>query len=191
VDNAGRPWNISACHSHCLDLSGQAWIDPPRSLNPRVQGSSPWGRTTKSPCQSPFPSLDEFVFRHHPARFTSRFTFCQTISAANSRGLVALIRDNGFVMTLETLRERRAEVLEIARRRGAKAVWVFGSVARGEATPASDIDFLVEFEPGRSLLDQVHLIDELGSLLGTPVEVVAKGGLLERDHHILAEAVPL
>ncbi|MEW6471498.1 MAG: nucleotidyltransferase domain-containing protein [Actinomycetota bacterium] len=48
-------------------------------------------------------------------------------------------------MTLETLRERRAEVLEVARCRGAKAVWVFGSVARGEATPASDIDFLVEF----------------------------------------------
>jgi uncharacterized protein len=117
--------------------------------------------------------------------------FAEAISAANSRGLVALLRDNGFVMTLETLRERRAEVLEVARRRGAKAVWVFGSVARGEATPASDIDFLVEFEPGRSLLDQVHLIDELGSLLGTPVEVVAKGGLLERDHHILAEAVPL
>ena len=104
---------------------------------------------------------------------------------------MSLLRDNGFVMTLETLREGRAEVLEVARRRGAKAVWVFGSVARGEATPASDIDFLVEFEAGRSLLDQVHLIDELGSPLGTPVEVVAKGGLLERDHHILAEAVPL
>jgi predicted nucleotidyltransferase len=95
------------------------------------------------------------------------------------------------VLTLEAVRERRAEVLEIARRRGVRAVWVFGSVARGEATAGSDVDFLVEFEPGRSLLDQVHLIDELGSLLGTRVDVVARGGLLDRDHHILAEAVPL
>lgn len=95
------------------------------------------------------------------------------------------------MVTLETLRERRDEVLEIARRRGARTVWVFGSVARGEASPGSDVDFLVEFEPGRSLLDQVHMIDELGLLLGTRVDVVAKGGLLDRDHHILAEAVPL
>jgi predicted nucleotidyltransferase len=62
---------------------------------------------------------------------------------------------------------------------------------RGDATPDSDVDFLVEFEPGRSLLDQAHLIDELAALLGTRIEVVAKGGLLERDHHILVEAVPL
>jgi predicted nucleotidyltransferase len=95
------------------------------------------------------------------------------------------------VVTLETLRAQRAAVLEIAHRRGARAVWVVGSVARGQATPASDVDFLVEFEPGRSLLDQVHLVDELAALLGTRVEVIAKGGLLERDQDILAEAVPL
>ena len=95
------------------------------------------------------------------------------------------------MVALETLRERRDELLEVAQRRGGKAVWVFGSVARGEATPASDIDFLVEFEPGRSLLDQVHLMDELGFLLGARVDVIAKGGLLERDGDILAEAVRL
>ena len=94
-------------------------------------------------------------------------------------------------MTLETLRQRRAELLELAQRRGARAVWVFGSVARGESTPSSDVDFLVDFEPGRSLLDQVHLIDEFGALLGIRVDVVARGGLLDRDDHILAEAVPL
>jgi uncharacterized protein len=94
-------------------------------------------------------------------------------------------------ITLDALRERRDELLEVARRRGAHTVWVFGSVARGDAAPSSDVDFLVEFEPGRSLLDQVHLIDELGALLGTRVDVVARGGLLERDHHIVAEAVPL
>jgi hypothetical protein len=66
--------------------------------------------------------------------------------------------------------------LEVARRHGATAVWVFGSVARGDATPPSDVDFLVEFEPGRSLLDQVHLIDEFSAILGTRVDVVARGG---------------
>ena len=58
-------------------------------------------------------------------------------------------------------------------------------------SPNSDVDFLVEFEPGRSLLDQAHMIDELGLLLGTRVDFVAKSGLLDRDNHILAEAIPL
>lgn len=94
-------------------------------------------------------------------------------------------------ITLDTLRRRRHELLEVARRRGAKELWVIGSVARGDAGPSSDVDFLVEFEPGRSLLDQVHLIDELAAVLGTRVDVVARGGLLERDRHIVEEAVAL
>lgn len=96
-----------------------------------------------------------------------------------------------MVITLDALRARRDELLAVARRHGATAVWVIGSVARGDAGPSSDIDFLVEFEPGRSLFDQVHLIDELGAVLGIRVDVVARGGLLERDQHIVAEAVPL
>lgn len=67
---------------------------------------------------------------------------------------------------------------------------VFGSVARGEATEASDVDLLVQFGPGRSLLDQVHLIADLEALLHRRVDVVAEGGLQPRDGHILAEAVP-
>jgi len=55
----------------------------------------------------------------------------------------------------------------------------------------SDVDFLVEFGPERSLLDQVHLIADLEQLLGARVDVVAEGGLLDRDTHILAEAVAL
>lgn len=92
---------------------------------------------------------------------------------------------------LAELRRRRAEVLAAARRRGAHSVRVFGSVARGEATDNSDIDLLVAFDADRSLFDQVHLIDDLEQLLGRRVDVVAEGGLLERDGHILAEAVPL
>lgn len=93
--------------------------------------------------------------------------------------------------TLQDLRRVRAAVLEAATRRGARRVRVFGSVARGDDTDSSDIDLLVEFEPGRSLLDQVHLIDDLQLLLGRRVDVVAEGGLLPRDAHIHAEAVPL
>jgi predicted nucleotidyltransferase len=93
--------------------------------------------------------------------------------------------------SLEELRRRREDIAAVARRRGVTTVYVFGSVARGDAEDDSDIDLLVEFEPGRSLLDQVHLIDELSQLLEVPVDVVARGGLLDRDAHILDEAVPL
>lgn len=93
--------------------------------------------------------------------------------------------------TLQDLQRVRHSILEAAARRGARRVRVFGSIARGDATDSSDVDVLVEFEPGRSLLDQVHLVDDLQELLGRPVDVVAEGGLLPRDSHILAEAVPL
>ncbi|MGQ0572584.1 MAG: nucleotidyltransferase family protein [Pseudonocardia sp.] len=94
-------------------------------------------------------------------------------------------------MGLTELRRMRSEIVAAARRRGAHSVRVFGSVARGEATDGSDVDLLVAFEAGRSLFDQVHLIDDLELLIGRRVDVVAEGGLLERDGHILAEAVPL
>lgn len=70
--------------------------------------------------------------------------------------------------------------MEAARRNGATAVWVFGSVARGDAQPGSDIDLLVELEPGRSLLDLAGLHLELCDLLDLPVDVGA--GLAERAH---------
>jgi predicted nucleotidyltransferase len=98
---------------------------------------------------------------------------------------------NGMSIALEALRLRREEILEVARRHGGRAVWVVGSVARGDATSSSDVDFLIEFEPERSLFDQVHLIDELSTVLGTRVDVIARGGLLDRDQHLLDEAVPL
>jgi predicted nucleotidyltransferase len=69
---------------------------------------------------------------------------------------------------------------------------VFGSVARGEAASTSDVDFLVEMEPGRSLLDLVALWQALGDMLGGEVDVLSEGGLSPhlRDR-ILSEAVPL
>lgn len=85
----------------------------------------------------------------------------------------------------------RARILEIAKRHRARAIRVFGSVARGEAGERSDIDFLVDFEQGSSLFDLLHLTEELRDLLGHPVDVLSVGGLKERDDRILAEAVDL
>lgn len=89
------------------------------------------------------------------------------------------------------LSERRDEMLETAARHHARNVRVFGSVARGEETDASDIDLLVDMDPGRSLLDQVRLRRAMSELLGVEVDVVTTGGLLQRDRSILDDAVPL
>jgi len=95
------------------------------------------------------------------------------------------------VTTLDIVREQRDEILEAARRRRASRVRVFGSVARGEARPDSDVDFLVDFEPDASLLDQVGLIQDLQELLGVGVDVVSTGGLRPRHDPIREEAVDL
>ncbi len=94
-------------------------------------------------------------------------------------------------MTLEELlHEKREEILRIAARHGARNVRVFGSMVRGEANQASDIDFLVEMEPGRSLLDLGGLQVELESLLGRCVDVVTVRGLKARIRdRVLREAV--
>ena len=97
------------------------------------------------------------------------------------------------MVTLRMLREeKRDAVLDVARRYGAANVRVFGSVARGEATLESDVDLLVEWEPGRSLLDHAGLVLDLQDLLGAPVEVGTERSLhwYVRER-ILAEAVPL
>ncbi|MBZ0169773.1 nucleotidyltransferase [Candidatus Methylomirabilis lanthanidiphila] len=81
-------------------------------------------------------------------------------------------------MTLEQLlKDERDAILRIAVRHGAYNIRVFGSAARGEALEDSDIDLLVEFEPGRSLLDHTALVLELEELLGRKVDVVTEKGL--------------
>jgi predicted nucleotidyltransferase len=96
-------------------------------------------------------------------------------------------------MEIEKLLEsRREQILTLARNNGAYDVRVFGSVARGEARPDSDIDFLVKLEAGRSLLDLARLLRELQALLGIPVDVVTEAGLCPRIRpQVLKEARPL
>ena len=92
----------------------------------------------------------------------------------------------------ELLAERRAEILAIAAQYGARDIRVFGSVARGDADESSDIDFLVDLQPDRSLFDLGGLITDLTALLGRPVDVVTPRGLKERIRdRVLAEAVPV
>ena len=92
----------------------------------------------------------------------------------------------------EILREKRDDILRIAARHGASNVRVFGSVARGEAGAQSDVDFLVELERGRSLLDHAALMIDLESLLGRRVDVATERGLKPQIRaYILQEAVRL
>jgi uncharacterized protein len=92
----------------------------------------------------------------------------------------------------ELLLPYREEILRIAAQHGAYHVRVFGSVARGEARSDSDVDFLVEIEPQRTLLDQIALIQSLEELLGRKVDVAEPEALHERiRERVLNEAVAL
>jgi hypothetical protein len=92
----------------------------------------------------------------------------------------------------ELIRQKREAILRLASRRGARNVRVFGSVARGDDREDSDVDFLVEMEPGRSLLDLGGLLMDLQDLLGCRVDVVTENGLRPRiRERVLKEAVPL
>ena len=95
-------------------------------------------------------------------------------------------------MDLQTLKRQRDDILRIAELYGARNVRVFGSVATGLAKPDSDLDLLVEFEPGRSLLDHVALKQDLEDLLGRRVDVATERALhwFIRDR-VLEQAVPL
>ena len=84
------------------------------------------------------------------------------------------------VPMLTDLRSRRSEILQVAHARGAWRVRVFGSVARGDATESSDIDFLVDLESSRGLFDLGGLLMDLRDLLGHDVDAVTEAGLRPR-----------
>ncbi len=92
----------------------------------------------------------------------------------------------------QILKQKREAVIALAEKHGARQPRIFGSIARGEAGPGSDIDLLVKMDEGRSLLDLSALALELRDLLGVKVDVVSEDGLywlLRR--RILKEAKPL
>lgn len=92
----------------------------------------------------------------------------------------------------ELLESRRNEILGIAGAHGAKNIRIFGSAARGEGGPASDVDLLVDMEQGRNLLDLVALWQDLEELLGCRVDVITDGGISPYlRERIYAEAIPL
>ena len=96
------------------------------------------------------------------------------------------------VRLADILGPMRGPILAAARKRGVVRIRVFGSVARDEAEASSDVDFLVDLEPGRSLLDLGGLLMDLQELLGVPVDVVTEKGLRERIRaRVLREAVIL
>ena len=91
---------------------------------------------------------------------------------------------------LTDLRSRRSEIIETARARGASRVRVFGSVARGDATASSDVDFLVDLDDGRGLFDLGGLLMDLQELLGCEVDVVTEAGMRSRvSERVLCDAV--
>lgn len=97
-----------------------------------------------------------------------------------------------MALSLEQLRQRRAEIVRLAEQFGARNVRVFGSVARGQQRDISDIDILVKFDRGRSLFDLIGLKQDLEDLLGCEVDVISEGGLHpDADQRILQEAVSL
>lgn len=103
-----------------------------------------------------------------------------------------MLRQTTLPITLADLQAIREEIFALAARHGADHVRVFGSVARGEATANSDVDFLVRFREGSSIFDQVGLWLDLKDLLGREVDLVAdhpSGGRIMQL--AIQEAVPL
>ncbi len=90
---------------------------------------------------------------------------------------------------IEIVSSKRDEILKIAHKYGAFNVRVFGSVARGDADDQSDLDLLVDMQPGRSLLDLGGVWSELNQLMGRKVDIVTEQGLRDRIRgQVLREA---
>lgn len=91
---------------------------------------------------------------------------------------------------LDVIRDKREEIRRIAAAHGVVSIRVFGSVARGDAGPESDVDFLVEVGPKTSSWFPAGLVLDLQDLLGRRVEVVTERALnADLREHVLQEAV--
>ena len=108
-------------------------------------------------------------------------------------GIISVfIRDIANMCMLDEIRARRDEIYAIARKHKAEKLWVFGSCARKEERPDSDVDFLVRFGADFGFGAQVGLGDDLNAYLGRKVDVVSERGLSPYiGKFILKEAVPV
>lgn len=96
------------------------------------------------------------------------------------------------MVTRQTLRTRRSEIIGIAKRYGASDIRIFGSVARGDSTESSDLDLIVRFESNRTLFDHGGLLMDLQDLLGVKVDIIDEEGMRPRfREHAMKEAVAL
>jgi predicted nucleotidyltransferase len=96
------------------------------------------------------------------------------------------------MLTKEEILRRRDEIIAVADRYGAYDIRLFGSMARGDNIDSSDLDLIVRFQPGRSLLDHGGLVMDLHELLGMRVDVIDDDGMCPRFRlSVLSEAIPL
>ena len=92
----------------------------------------------------------------------------------------------------ELVAKKRSDILRIAAQHGVQRIRVFGSVARGDAGPTSDVDLLIEVGPKHSPFFPGGLVADLEALLGRRVDVVEPEGLYAPlKEAVLKEAVPL
>lgn len=92
----------------------------------------------------------------------------------------------------KALQHQKARIIDIASHHHATNIRVFGSVVRGKVREDSDIDLLVDFLPGTTLLDQVALINALSTALGRKVDIISERALNKHlRQRVLQEAVPL
>lgn len=115
----------------------------------------------------------------------------QPLAAADQRASTypACMTEVGLLPLRALVEAHSDEVKAIAARYGSPRIAIFGSVARGDESTDSDIDFLSDFEPGRSLFDLMRMEDDLIALLGHGVDVVEVKALKRRDDDIRADTI--
>lgn len=120
------------------------------------------------------------------ARGTCDFATLARLAEAAGLRLGLLDAAAGSGRAREEVLRKSDLIRTIARARGARSVALFGSAARGDERPGSDLDFLVELEPGRSLLDLIGFGMDVGEALGRPAEAFTREGMKPR---VLATAL--
>lgn len=126
------------------------------------------------------------------ARHDARPSLTAVVQAALRKYLADDAGPSDQPMTIDRVLRLRKQIKAAAAEHGARRIWVFGSVARGEASDKSDADFLVAMEPGRTLFDLARMRGALEGVLGVAVDVVTDDSL-EGDlaDEIFADAVEL